>query len=409
MKAPFKTFGDDAKPPPAISEDWTDMSTAHPGLASAIDSNANLPVVCPISLTARQARIAATAVDQMRFNGTTTIQKVATLTGTSHTTAGILLKQLANFGLVHTDSVAKSQGGRPARNLAISPKAGLVIGIDLRSNDLIIAAMTLAGNVITCQRAPITRSDANQRLEQLCSIIEDFTRPLIKSYGPLCAIGMSTTGIITPTGRVDRSDQVPVFDNFPLGHHLRMRFGVNVRIENDINCAAWGEFAARTQNGALESNDDLLFVDLVEGLNTGLIMNGQLHRGRTYNAGEIMDALPGRGQIDRPTRKQMLTDIVGPLALVVDPSTVVVSLPINSSFSAQQLRQELSRTLPQGAPALNVEASLHGPCAPTVGALALALEQADKRILAAHTTTYAPTSCAQLVPTCQIPNPKERP
>ena len=163
-----------------------------------------------------------------------------------------------------------------------------------------------------------------------------------------------------------------------------------------------------TQNGTLESNDDLLFVDLVEGLNTGLIMNGQLHRGRTYNAGEIMDALPGREQSDKPTRKQMLTDIVGPLALVVDPSTVVVSLPINSSFSAQQLRQELSRTLPQGAPALNVEASLHGPCAPTVGALALALEQADKRILAAHTTTYAPTSCAQLVPACQIPNPKER-
>ena len=94
MKAPFKTFGDDAQPPPSISEDWTDMSTAHPGLASAIDSNANLPVVCPISLTARQARIAATAVDQMRFNGTTTIQKIATLTGTSHTTAGILLKRL---------------------------------------------------------------------------------------------------------------------------------------------------------------------------------------------------------------------------------------------------------------------------------------------------------------------------
>ena len=63
MKAPFKTFGDDAQPPPSISEDWTDMSTAHPGLASATDSNANLPVVCPISLTARQARIAATAVD----------------------------------------------------------------------------------------------------------------------------------------------------------------------------------------------------------------------------------------------------------------------------------------------------------------------------------------------------------
>ena len=428
MKAPFKTFGDDAQPPPSISEDWTDMSTAHPGLASAIDSNANLPVVCPISLTARQARIAATAVDQMRFNGTTTIQKIATLTGTSHTTAGILLKQLANFGLVHTDSVAKSQGGRPARNLAISPKAGLVIGIDLRSNDLIIAAMTLAGNVITCQRAPITRSDANQRLEQLCSIIEDFTRPLIKSYGPLCAIGMSTTGIITPTGRVDRSDQVPVFDNFPLGHHLRMRFGVNVRIENDINCAAWGEFATRTQNGTLESNDDLLFVDLVEGLNTGLIMNGQLHRGRTYNAGEIMDALPGREQSDKPTRKQMLTDIVGPLALVVDPSTVVVSLPMSTNTQPEvrscsevttvaswvaargvrSMGQELSRTLPQGAPALNVEASLHGACAPTVGALALALEQADKRILAAHTTTYAPTSCAQLVPACQIPNPKER-
>ena len=161
------------------------------------------------------------------------------------------------------------------------------------------------------------------------------------------------------------------------------------------------------QNGTLESNDDLLFVDLVEGLNTGLIMNGQLHRGRTYNAGEIMDALPWHEQSDKPTRKQMLTDIVGPLALVVDPSTVVVSLPINSSFSAQQLRQELSRTLPQGAPALNVEPAYDGP-APHRGALALALEQADKRILAAHTTTYAPTSCAQLVPACQIPNPKER-
>jgi glucokinase len=96
-------------------------------------------------------------------------------------------------------------------------------------------------------------------------------------------------GVAAP-GRVDSGSGVVVeasnlrWHRAQLGTTLEDKLGLPVRVLNDTNAAALGEYVA---GGWPSPAADLICISIGTGVGAGLIMNGELFAGETFNAGEL--------------------------------------------------------------------------------------------------------------------------
>ena len=77
-----------------------------------------------------------------------------------------------------------------------------------------------------------------------------------------------------PEGLVERADGATI---------LRRALGVPVVVENDVNLAVLGEH----WRGAARGHDTCVFVTVGTGIGAGMLVDGELHRGHHFLAGEI--------------------------------------------------------------------------------------------------------------------------
>ena len=98
------------------------------------------------------------------------------------------------------------------------------------------------------------------------------------------AIGVSFGGPVDYTSGIVRlSHHVTGWHNFPLQQRLEAEFGAPVRVDNDANVAALGEW----RFGAGRGVDSLFYITVSTGVGGGWILNGQPWRGHEGLAGEI--------------------------------------------------------------------------------------------------------------------------
>lgn len=90
--------------------------------------------------------------------------------------------------------------------------------------------------------------------------------------GPIDAVN----GIILDTPNVGARD-------LALASELRKRFGFAAVLENDVNAGLWGEYIA----GSAKGYSHVVGVFPGTGIGGGLILNGQLYRGKRGSAGEL--------------------------------------------------------------------------------------------------------------------------
>ncbi len=76
---------------------------------------------------------------------------------------------------------------------------------------------------------------------------------------------------------------LPGMDNLPLQDILEHQLDVPVRIENDANAAAYGEFI----KGAGQSVDNMVMLTLGTGLGSGIIIDGKILHGAHSEGGEL--------------------------------------------------------------------------------------------------------------------------
>ena len=102
--------------------------------------------------------------------------------------------------------------------------------------------------------------------------------------GALSGIGVSFGG---PTdfanGLVLKSDHVPGWDNVPLAEILEEEFNTTIRIDNDANVAALGEY----RFGAGRGMQHIFYITVSTGVGGGWILDGRPFRGHNRMAGEI--------------------------------------------------------------------------------------------------------------------------
>jgi len=132
-----------------------------------------------------------------------------------------------------------------------------------------------------------------QAWQTILQVTAEAIQPLLDKYTDIAAIGIGFPGFIDPnTGVLAQSPNLPGLREVNLGHDLSGLLGVNVRVENDANAAAYGEFCQLGQPAG-----GLLYVGLGTGVGAGLVVNGNVwagHHGYALEAGHIIVVPEGR-------------------------------------------------------------------------------------------------------------------
>jgi glucokinase len=117
-------------------------------------------------------------------------------------------------------------------------------------------------------------------IEAMAGRIDDARR----SHPDLAAVGVGVPGFVNfSTGHVHKLTNVRGWDETPLRDLLAERTGLPVAVENDANCMAYAEFRL----GAGRGSRHMLAITLGTGVGGGLVIDGKLHRGASFGAGEV--------------------------------------------------------------------------------------------------------------------------
>ncbi len=152
----------------------------------------------------------------------------------------------------------------------------LYIGIDVGGTNLVAGLVDETGQLLGRAAA---RTDTSRSAEMLCADLADLALRAVENGGvkpeEITGVGIGIPGEVdASSGVVCHAPNVP-FDNTPLVDLFQRRWAVPVLLENDANCAAWGEYRA----GAAQGCDPALIVTLGTGVGGGAILGGALFRG----------------------------------------------------------------------------------------------------------------------------------
>lgn len=202
-------------------------------------------------------------------------------TGLRAGTVSVIVNRLLRAAVVHEGEVAPSSGGRPATYLQINAEKAYVVGISIGVHQTVCGVSDFNGRILN-QRTVRTDSDGPQFLATLG---EEIAAQLKANFrrGRLAGVGVSVPGL------VDRADGCLVrspnlgWSDVPIASILESKLDLPVHVENDANAAALSEL----WYGPMEvwSAHCLLFVLIVEGIGTGLILNGEVYVGSRIGMG----------------------------------------------------------------------------------------------------------------------------
>ncbi len=202
-------------------------------------------------------------------------------TGLRPGTVSAIVNRLIKEKLVYEGVEGPSSGGRPPKYLYVNAESAYVLALDIGVRESVYAVSDFNGRILT-QRAVVTEGQPEKFLRSLAGEINE----LVRAQYPRARV--EAVGVSVP-GLVDRAEgSLIVSPN--LGWHavpvcslLEAELGLPVYVENDANAAAFAEL----WYGPLEevSARTLLCILVVEGLGTGLIINGELHVGTRIGLG----------------------------------------------------------------------------------------------------------------------------
>ncbi|HEX4223197.1 MAG TPA: ROK family transcriptional regulator [Pseudonocardiaceae bacterium] len=212
----------------------------------------------------------------------TSRMELAKVLGLPQSTVSIRVQALCDAGVLTERGEGRSQGGRRPRLLAINPQFGYVWTADFGSRHVRIGAMDIGGNILHVEERPMNIDNEPERvLVEFAGMVGD----LAGRYafpGQWLGIGVGLPGPVDFTdGTVTLPSRMPGWRNFPARAFLSQHLDRPVVVDNDANLLALGEFCAYT------SVDTLVTVKAGTGIGSGLVLSGELHRGRSGVAGDI--------------------------------------------------------------------------------------------------------------------------
>ena len=155
---------------------------------------------------------------------------------------------------------------------------GLTIGVDIGGTKIAAGVVDDQGKILARARRP-TPSDNPGKVED---VIADAIRELVAGY-EVEAVGLGAAGFVGDDRSTILFAPNLAWRHEPLREAIERRLALPAVIENDANAAAWAE----VRFGAAAGESNVVVVTVGTGIGGGIVVNGQLLRGRYGVAAEI--------------------------------------------------------------------------------------------------------------------------
>ncbi len=209
---------------------------------------------------------------------------VAKITGRSKQTVSEIVANLESTGWIQAVGHTEGHIGRRAIVYEISPSAAYVASVDLGGARVRVTLCDLTGTVLTELVEPTNPNGGMAIVDQIARMVRSITALAGKPYDDLHIAVVGVPGVPDPeTGAIMMSPNICNIDRIDLAGNLRRQLDVNVIVENDVNLAARGEHWL----GNHGEQDDIVYLSVGTGIGAGIVVGGQLLRGRNGAAGEV--------------------------------------------------------------------------------------------------------------------------
>jgi predicted NBD/HSP70 family sugar kinase len=218
--------------------------------------------------------------------GATTRAAIARETGLSAPTVSAVVSELAAAGLVSTAGSGPVTGGRRGEQLVLRASSRVVLSVDLSTSPPRQALVDLAGNIVAGSAEELPPSSVRSP-----GAFVRWAARRMSTLNGVIGIGVAVPGVIDwSTGTIEWAPSLRWRD-VRLRAELEAAVPGVVRVDNDLNLASLAEHAF-----AGERVSDLVMLGLRGGLGAGVILDGSLHRGVHFAAGEVgyLPVSPGR-------------------------------------------------------------------------------------------------------------------
>ena len=357
-----------------------------------------------------------TVLEAIRAGAPISRAQISRRSGISKPTVSLALQSLLEAGLVREASEPPDGPGYGALYFEPVADAALVLGLDLGARFVRGAVCDLVGTVRARQDVELSVAavpDAIKAIERLRTSLLG-TSGLDPDLVDSVVVGVP--GVVErETGVLRLAENVAGLEGREFASELQSALDLPVTLENDINLAALGE----QWQGVAQGVEDFVFLSIGTGMGAGLILRGELHRGRHGAAGEIDFALMGVEETLDPSAPQvsvLASELAGrpadaravfgdarkgdqaagavvaeiarriaahlaPIAAVADVELVVLGGGIGAN--GDLLLDPVSRLLADWLPfPPRVEVSTLGEAAVLTGALAIGLQAALENVFA---------------------------
>ena len=284
-----------------------------------------------------------------------------------------------------------------------------MLGLDLGARFVRGALCDLAGDVRARQDIELQAPETDEAVEAIVRLRSSLTETSGLKAERIDTVVVGVPGVVERrTGVVRVVENVTGLEGRAFESELESVLGLPVRLENDTNLAALGE----QWQGVARGVDDFVFLSIGTGMGAGVVVAGELHRGRHGAAGEIdfaliafdgvdpsapqVTALAGGGADPRAVfgaaregdeaARAVVAEVarriavhVAPFAAVVDVELVVLGggIGANGDLLLDPVGRHLAELLPFPP---RLEVSTLGEAAVLTGALAVGVQAARENV-----------------------------
>ena len=259
-----------------------------------------------------------TVLETIRAGSPISRAEISRRSGISKPTVSLALESLVQADLVREARDRPDGPGYGAVYFEPVAEAAVVLGLDLGARFVRGAVCDLAGEVRARQDVELTVAEVAGAVEA----IERLHTSLLETSGldtnRIDGVVVGVPGVVEQgTGLLRLAENVAGLEGRAFASELQSALDLPVRLENDVNLAALGE----QWRGVARGVDDFVFLSIGTGVGAGVVLGGELHRGRHGAAGEIDYALIAFDGVDPAAEKvsELAAELLG---RAEDPRTI---------------------------------------------------------------------------------------
>jgi len=205
--------------------------------------------------------------------------EIARTLGLAPSVVSRFVRELLSDGCLVETARAKTSAGRRPVLLEVNPNYGTAIGVHVQRHKVECALVNMGGDILSRWEFsfPLTRPDPEETLPRLAQAVNALR--LDNTLG----IGIAVSGLVDLQTGEDVFSPVLEWREVALKEFIEESCGLPVHVENDANALAMAELL----HGAARHFSDFICVMVGEGLGSGIVIGGELHRGAFAGAGEL--------------------------------------------------------------------------------------------------------------------------